>query len=248
MMTDYSTLAEDYFVNMHLATEIPLSATRETVLSFFERLQKIYPTMQNFFARENGDYVLEEPKDQGAYRWVTLEARRICSGYYNPPTPEEALKQHLEVLELAPYMLSLSPLDCESIDLIYGFDFPFKGNHDELICDTFPCNPISEALRSTIGTKPLSYEPSVTVALDDSCKRQARILIETRTTAYNVKRSEYPEEPITLYFTMRQYGSLTPENTYSTLLNSIQEDCERLLEHAVINDVIKPLAQAINLR
>ena len=33
-----------------------------------------------FFARETGDFVLEEDKDNPAYRWMSLETKRICSG------------------------------------------------------------------------------------------------------------------------------------------------------------------------
>ncbi|MEZ5950054.1 MAG: hypothetical protein R3C12_12760 [Planctomycetaceae bacterium] len=38
----------------------------------------------------------------------------ICSGCVNPASPEDALEQHELVLKLIPYMLSVSPLDCEA--------------------------------------------------------------------------------------------------------------------------------------
>jgi len=34
------------------------------------------------------------------------------------------MEQHKLVLELAPYLLSVSPLDCEALDLLFGFDSP----------------------------------------------------------------------------------------------------------------------------
>ncbi len=134
-MTDYSTLADDFYINVNLNTEMPLPVQRETVLGFFERVQKSYPSMRNFFTRENGDFVLEEDKEQGQYRWTSIEPRRLCSGYVNPDNNQAAFDQHKLVLELAPYLLSVSPLDCEALDYMLGFDFTFRGNHDALVAE-----------------------------------------------------------------------------------------------------------------
>ena len=45
-MNRYASLCDDFYVNMSLATEMDLPANRETVLHFFERVQKNYPTMR----------------------------------------------------------------------------------------------------------------------------------------------------------------------------------------------------------
>ncbi|NIL96968.1 MAG: hypothetical protein GTO53_05690, partial [Planctomycetales bacterium] len=131
-MSEYDSLSDDFYINMTLSTEMDLPGGREAVLHFFERLQKTYPSMRNFYCREKGDFVLEEDKGLGRYRWVALENRRICSGQVNPASVEDALQQHRLVLEIAPYMLSVSPLDCEALDLLYGFDFTYRGNHNQL--------------------------------------------------------------------------------------------------------------------
>ena len=140
-MNRYSSLSDDFYVNMNLSTEMELPSNRESVLHFFERLQKKYPTMRNFYCREKGDFILEEDKDQGHYRWCTIEARRLCSGQVNPDSVDEALEQHRLVLELAPYMLSLSPIDCEAIDLLFGFDFTYRGNHNQLVAEALGLSP-----------------------------------------------------------------------------------------------------------
>jgi len=62
-MNPYSSLCDDFYVNMNLGTEMELPTSRETVLHFFERIQKTYPTMRNFYCRDRGDFVLEEDKD-----------------------------------------------------------------------------------------------------------------------------------------------------------------------------------------
>ena len=148
-MNHYASLCDDFYVNMNLGTEMELPANRETVLHFFERMQKTYPTMRNFYCRERGDFVLEEDKDQGAYRWCTIEPRRVCSGQVNPESIDAAMEQHKLVLELAPYMLSVSPLDCEALDLLFGFDFTYRGNHNQLMAEVLGVSPSMEpVLRS----------------------------------------------------------------------------------------------------
>ena len=98
-MGRYGTYSDDFYVNLNLNTEMDLPQSRETVLHFFEQLQKKYPRMKNFYGRERGEYVLEEDKEQGNYRWATVEPRRICSGYVNPTSVDEALDQHRHVLD-----------------------------------------------------------------------------------------------------------------------------------------------------
>src|SRR5262249_61948690 len=114
-MPDYSTLADDFYCNMNLNTEMALPASRETILGFFERVQKTYPTMRNFYTRESGDFVLEEDKEQGHYRWISIESRRGLSGYVNPPSIDAAVEQHKTVLQLVPPMLSVTPLDSDNL-------------------------------------------------------------------------------------------------------------------------------------
>ena len=140
-MNRYSSLSDDFYVNMNLSTEMELPSGRESILQFFERLQKKYPTMRNFYCREKGDFILEEDKEQGHYRWSTIEARRLCSGHVNPERVDDALEQHKLVLELAPYMLSLSTIDCEAIDLLFGFDFTYRGNHNQLVAEALGLSP-----------------------------------------------------------------------------------------------------------
>ena len=64
-MHRYSTLCDDFYINMNLSTEMELAGTREPVLHFFEQLQKKFPEMRNFYCREKGDFILEEDKDRG---------------------------------------------------------------------------------------------------------------------------------------------------------------------------------------
>jgi hypothetical protein len=244
----YATLAEDFYCNMNLNTEMALPAGRETILGFLERVQKTYPSMRNFFTRENGDFVLEEDKEGGQQRWISIEPRRICSGFLNPPTIEEAMEQHELVLDLIPYMLSVSKLDCEALDYMLGFDYQYRGNHDQLVAEVLGVSPSFASLAAIPGAQMLSHEPTLTIALEDSCRRQARILVETRTNAYQVRRQEFAEENITVYFTVRQYGSLGHDASFQHTLRSLREMCDELMEQCVVDQILRPLHRAIESR
>jgi hypothetical protein len=244
-MNAYDSLADDYFVNMNLNTEMQLPSQRETVLDFFGRVQKSYPTMRNFYSRETGDFVLEEDKDQARYRWMCLEPRRICSGLVNPESIDEAFEQHLLILQLAPYMLSVSPLDCEALDFLFGFDFLYRGNHDEVVAEALGMGSAFEGLMSVEGSRPLNFEPNLTMSLGHDCRRQCRVMIETRTNAYQVRRNDYPEDAISVYFTVRQYGSLPHDGSFDETLRELKNDAERLLQQCVVEQILRPLAQTI---
>ena len=247
-MNRYSSLSDDFYVNMNLGTEMELPANRETVLHFFERVQKTYPTMRNFYCRERGDFVLEEDKDRGSYRWCTIEPRRVCSGQVNPESIEEALKQHQLVLELAPYMLSVSPLDCETLDLLFGFDFTYRGNHNQLVAEALGISPSLERIAEIPGSQVINHEPSLTIALDEDCRMQFRLSVETRTNAYQVRTRDYPEEQLSVYVTARQYGSLGPDKTFVETLHRLAKVCHEMIENHVIEQVLQPLARTIALK
>lgn len=247
-MNSYSQLADDYFVNMNLNTEMQLPTARETVLEFFGRVQKSFPSMRNFYTRESGDFVLEEDKDGPHHRWLSIEPRRICSGFVNPDSVDVALEQHQLVLQLAPYMLSVSPLDCEALDFMLGFDFAYRGNHDELVAEALGVGSHMESLLDIPGARILNFEPSITLSLEDDCRRQCRLMIETRTNAYQVRRNDFPDDHISVYFTVRQYGSLQHDASYEDTLLELRRDCEELAEEHLIDQVLKPLALAISTK
>lgn len=245
-MNPYDSLADSCFINMILNTEMELPSQREMVLEFFGRVQKTFPAMRNFYSRESGDFVLEEDKDQARHNWMCLEPRRICSGSVNPPSIEAATAQHVLALQLAPYMLSVSPLDCEALDFLFGFDFLYRGNHDELVAEALGLGSVFDSLLSVPGGRALNFEPNLTMSLREDCRRQCRIMIETRTNAYQVRRNDYPEDAISVYFTVRQYGSLPHDGSFEDTLYELRDEAERLLKDHVIEQILRPLALAIS--
>ncbi len=247
-MNPYSSLSDDYYVNMNLATEMELSSSRETVLHYFEQIQKKYPEMRNFYSRDKRDFVLEEDKDRGNYRWCTVEPKRICSGQVNPESLDEIMAQHRHALDIAPYALSISPLDCESLDLLMGFDFSYRGNHNQLIAEALGTCPAFERIGNLPGTTVINNEPNITFALDDECRLQCRLSVESRTNAYQIRTGEYADDQISVYVTARQYGSLAPNQTYVETLDRLYEVCREMVDNYVVEAILQPLAQTIAMR
>ncbi len=244
-MNPYSSQCDDFGVYVYANTKMELPNRRETVLHFFDALQKTFPQMTDFDRRESGEFVLEEDREQGSYRWVTLETQRICTGYVNPPSVEAADVQHERVLEIAPYHLDLSPLDVEALDVLFAFDFMYTGNHDEVVAEALGLNTTLEQLLQMPGTRVLNYEPSLMLALDEHCRAQCRLSIETRTNAYQIRTGQYPEAPISVYFTVRQYWGRQPYKTFVESYKNQRKICQELVDAHIIPAIIRPLAQTI---
>jgi hypothetical protein len=245
-MNPYSSVVcDDFGILVHTNTKMDLPTRRETVLHFFDSLQKSFPQMTDFECRGPGEYVLEEDHEQGSYRWVSLEPRRFCSGYVNPPSLEAADAQHERILELAPYHLDFGPLDCEALDVVFDFDLGFAGNHDEVVAEVLGLNTPLEGLLQLPGTRILDYEPSLMLALDDSCRLQCRLHVETRTNPFQVRTGQFLEAPISVYFTVRQFWGRQP---FASLIESYRNQrrlCQEIADNYIIPAIIQPLARAI---
>ncbi len=247
-MTPYASLADDFYVNVNLATEMELPSQRETILHFFECVQKKYPSMRKFYCRDKRDFVLEEDKDQGRYRWTAVETKRLCSGVVNPSTPEAALDQHRLVLDLAPPILSVSPLDCEALDLLFGFDFAFRGNHNALLAEALGVGPALDRTAEIPGARVINYEPSLTLAIDEDCRTQVRVSTEARTNAFQVRTGDFAEEQLSVYVTARQYGSIDPGVTFVEAIERLYRIARDVVDSCVVEQILRPLARTISLK
>jgi hypothetical protein len=244
-MNPFTSHCDDFGVFTYLNTKMELPSNRETVLHFFESVQKHYPQMTDFECRENGDYVLEEDHEHGSYRWVTLEEHRLGSGFVNPPSLEAADEQHLRVLEVAPYHLDFSGLDCEALDVTFAFDFAYTGNHDEVVADALGIHTPLENLVQLPGVKVLNYEPTIALWLDDTFRLQCRLGVETRTNPFQVRTGQFQEAPITVYFLLRQTWGRQQFKTFGESYVNQRKLCQELVEAHIVEGVLRPLAQAI---
>lgn len=247
-MQHLGSCSDDFYVNLNVNTEMGLNTSRDSVLHFFEQIKKRYPTMRNFYGRETGEFVMEEDKERGDYRWVAVEPKRFCSGYVNPDNLDNALSQHETVLEIAPFALSASPLDCESVNLMYGFDFNFRGNHNELVAEALGVPPAFDTLMDELHGKAISYEPALHIALDEECKLQCRVSVETRSSAFHVRTATYPDDQISVYVTTRRYGSLDHDQSFVDVLRLLDNTCRHVVENYAIQRILLPLQQTISMK
>jgi len=247
-MTPYGSMCDDFAVSVHLATKMELPGRREPVLHFFESLQKGFPKMTDFERRENGDYALEEERESGSYRWVTLESRRLCLGYVNPPGLDEADDTAERILDVAPAHLDISPIDVEALDVMFTFDFMYAGNHDEVVAEALAVGNPLENLIQLPGSKVLNFEPAVMLALEENCRLQCRLNIETRTNAYQIRTGQFPEAPISVYFTVRQYWGKQSFKTYVDSFKNQRRIAQELVDSHIVPNVIQPLSQAISAK
>jgi hypothetical protein len=247
-MTPYSTHCDDFNTCVYLTTKLDIPGRREPILHFFESLQKTFPKMVDFDRRENGDISLEEEHGNGDYRWVTVEARRLSLGYVNPPAIEEldAMAEH--VLEIAPYHLDLSHLDAESLDVVFSFDFTYAGNHDEVVAEALAVGTPLDGLVQTSGSRVINFEPTFALALDENCHLQCRFGIETRTNTYQIRTGQFPEAPITVYFTVRQYWAKQPYKTFVESYRNQRRIAQELVDQHLVPNVLQPLFQVISAK
>mgnify|MGYP001160510984 CR=1 FL=1 len=243
---NYNLHCDDFYLDMYINTKLDLPAHRDTVLAFFERIQKQYPSMGCFYYSENNEFCLEENRSSGRYRWLTLEANRIGSGIVNPAALEEAYAQDKLVIDVAPYMLSVSHLDIESLDVVFAMDFCYAGNHDEVIAEALLGSSAFSSLLDLPDARPIDFSPAVVVALSEDHHTQARINVESKTGRYGpLEKKHSAEEAITLSFTIRQYPSGTGK---FDALKSFENQCrlaEKLMAEKIIPNFVQPLANVI---
>jgi len=227
-MSSYGSLADDFFVNIGLHTALELPSARETVLQFCEAVQKEFPQMTSFYQGENKEFILEGDRQSGSYRWMEVHPQRLLAGYFDPPTLEDAYALHRWLLRRSVFFLGVSALDVDSLDVTYGFNMDYRGNRDKVV---------AEAL---LGGSALGA-----FALDEECSLQARLSLETRSSAYQVQSGQYEDEPISLYLTVRGYPTA---GRLLQIEEAFADQCragERLIERLVIPQIIRSIAAAI---
>ena len=249
MTTSYGSLCDDFYVNMHLNTELELPTERDTILHFFDCIRRKFPKMNTFYQRENGDFCLDEDRESGSYRWVSVERDRISSGYLNPESLEDVDAQHRYLLELLPYTLSVNNLDIDSLDVLLGMDFEYQGNHDEILAEAlFGQTPFIRLL-DLPQARPLGFDPSILVSLSDDCRLQGRISLESRTGAYQIRTGKYKEdEQLSIYLTVRQYPD--PESSFETLPSYEKQRglCEDIMSDQIIPHFVNPILACLGQR
>jgi hypothetical protein len=246
MGNPYNAFCEDFYVNMRLGSQLNLPHNRETILHFFEQVQKGFPGMTRFRKTDNGELNLEEDRSRESYRWMSVETKRLSSGHVNPAGVEDAMKLHKLLLNIAPHQLGISPVEIDYLDVLFGFDLEFSGNHDEIIAESLFAESPLTCLNEEQGAKPVDFQPTVTVALSEDCRLQARIDVMPRPVYALV--GDYSDEVISVYLILRRYWGDRPKQPINELLSEMAQRADELCSTHIVPKVLKPISAAISSR
>jgi hypothetical protein len=247
MPTSYSAICTDFYVNQKLSLRMDLPSGRECVLDMFDRVRKELPAMDRF-RRYEGELALESPEQASMYSWLALRRTSIRSGWVNPETLDQAYKLHRLILDVAPYFLSISPLDVEFIELVFGFDLQAERNRNEVVFDALLGNSPLASLIDVNSESVLEAQPYIGFSLNEKCDVQGFVEVKTRTSTGEVTSGRFDDEPISVYLTVRQYGSLRTIEEFGTVFRTLSAHIERLADERVIPHVVMPLREAIHSR
>ena len=199
-----------------------------------------------FYRRGDNEYCLEEDRNLGQYRWISLESDRIASGVANPSEFETAYSQDKLVLELMPYMLSVNHLDIDSLDVTFAMDFDFAGSHDEVIAEALLGQSAFNSLLDLPDVRPVGFSPAIVLAMSDDDYTQARISIESRTSIFEPEKKEQNEsDAICLSLTIRQYP---PAAGIFNPLESFENQCRlarEFMDEKIVPNFVQPLTETI---
>jgi hypothetical protein len=166
----------------------------------------------------------------------------------NPPDIDEAMRLHTLLLEIAPYHLGISPVEVDYVDVLFGFDLPFAGNHDEIVAESLLSDSPLACLTEEHGARPVDFQPSVTVALSDDCRLQARIDVVTRTNSYQVRTGDYSDDVISVYLILRRYWGDRPKMPMEKLVLELAERADAMCNAYIVPRVLRPISSAIASR
>lgn len=255
MPSSYRALCSDFYINQKISVKLDLPRGRETILDLFERIRNTFPTMASF-KRYRDELALESPQSDEPHRWLAVRASTIRSGTVNPDTFEAGYSLHRTVLEVAPYFLSISPLDIEYVELLFGFDLAAPGNQDAIVADALLTgSPLGELLdvqhATTIDFQPLiglllhpEPGPTGTPEIRRSDGVEAHLEVKTRSGA---SRDEHTSgEPISVYVTLRRYEPVTNLKSLPAVFRTLSEHAEHLIESHALPGLVAPIRRAIN--
>jgi hypothetical protein len=98
------------------------------------------------------------------------------------------------------------------------------------------------------SARAVDFQPSVTVALNEDCRLQARLDIVTRTNSHQVRTGEYSDDVISVYLILRRYWGDQPRMPDGNLLNEMVERAEGICNRLVVPKILRPIGHAIAMR
>lgn len=250
MTTGFGAVCDDFYISSRLFLKLDMNLGAESVLHFFDRIRKEYPSLQKLRRREAGAVTIEEEPDaEGSRRWLRLDAASLRFGHFAPSETNAARRFGELILTQAPYHLTLSDLVYDHLEVIYGFDLRYRGNHDQLIAETLcPDSPGTAFMFGERASQVIDAQPYYGVALTPECDLQAYVEVKSRTSTYEVRSGNFEGEPISVFLTLRKYWGVEGAGNPAESLESLFEAADELAAEKIIPGFVNPLAAAIASR
>ena len=253
MKSSLGAHCDDFYASSRLDLKLDLTLSRELILQFFERVQRDYPAMRRLRRRNDGGLVLGEGepdlRDNEARRWIRLEAPSLRFGYFSPPSSVAWRQFGRSLLVYAPYYLTLSGLDVDHLEVTYGFDLEYGGNHDQLVAETlYAGHPLATLLTGDECQHVIDCQPYLGISLTPNCDVQAYVEVKSRTSTFEVRTSEYEPQLLSVYLTVRRYWGFDADVPLADAFVQLAESADELASQRVVPMLVNPLAQAIASR
>lgn len=249
-MSHLGAVCDDFYVSSRLFLKLDMSLERETVLHFFDRIRKEYPGLRKLRRRDADCLVLEEePDERGSRRWIRLDQTSLRFGHFAPPDTDDVRVFGELILTQAPFHLSFSDIDFDHLEVIYGFDLEYRGNHDQLVAETLLGeNAAMGFLFAENAAHVIDAQPYFGIALSPECDLQAYVEVKSRTTTYEVRSRNFDGEPISVFLTTRKYWGVEGPSSLEEALRKLFDTAEELVTEKIVPNFVNPLAVAIASR
>lgn len=240
MSDSYRALCSDFYVNLKLSLKLDLPRERQTVLDMFDRVRRQFPSMSQF-RRYREELALEAEPGSSQHRWVAIRNNNIRAGAVNPSSLAEAYTLHKHVLDVAPFFLSISPLDVDYLEVLYGFDMQTERNHDEIVYEALVSNSPLAKLLDIPGSQVVDCQPIFGVQLREQGDIEVHFEVKTRSAG----RENKGDEPISIYLTLRKYGPVSEVKELPEVLANLTQQGEDLVDHRLVPNVVVPIRDAL---
>jgi hypothetical protein len=148
-----------------------------------------------------------------------------------------------------PYMLGVTPLDVDSLDLAFSMDFDCAGSHDEVIAEALFGMSAFNSLCDWPHSRPIVFSPAMVISLSEDRRTQARVSIESKTSVYEpTEKEQNRDEAISLSVTVRQYPAVDERFDAVASFERQCELAENLMAEKIVSHFVQPLTEVIAQR